>query len=33
MEVDDDFYCYDNIKQFSNEDIREICNVKGEVYF
>jgi len=30
-EVDGDFYCRNNKKQFTEEEVRAICNVKGEV--
>jgi hypothetical protein len=31
-QVDKNFWCYDNIKQFSSEDILAVCKVKGEIY-
>ena len=30
--VDGDFYCYDNSVQFTEAQVRAICDVKGNVY-
>jgi hypothetical protein len=32
-EVGGDFYCEGNLVDFTEEDVRAICNVKGEVYY
>ena len=31
-EVSGDFTCYNNKKQFTEEEVRAVCNVKGEIY-
>jgi hypothetical protein len=31
-EVGGDFICFDNSEQFTEEQVREVCNVKGDVY-
>lgn len=31
--IGEDFYCYNNKKKFSEEEVREVSDVKGEIYF
>ena len=31
-EVGGDFYCSYNKKQFTEEEVRSVCNVKGDIY-
>jgi hypothetical protein len=31
-EVGGDFYCYNNSRKFTKEEVRKVCNVKGDVY-
>jgi hypothetical protein len=32
IEVNGDFWCMHNKKQFTKEDVRKVCKVKGEIY-
>jgi len=31
-EVDTDFYCENNSKKFTQDEVRNVCNVKGVIY-
>ena len=30
--VDGNFYCHNNIKKFTEEEVRAVCNAKGNIY-
>jgi len=32
QEVGGDFHCSDNAVQFTEDDVREVCKVKGKIY-
>ena len=32
QEVKGSFYCYDNSKKFTEEDVRKVCKVGGKIY-